>query len=114
MQVCDDAGPSPSLPGEDPGHPRHQDRRLTSMTERPRIPGSGGLRFASRSTPVVGVDRDVVVRQVTGPDRGGAAADADVDTDDDFAVFHVGRDGLLDVLVGTLAIAGDDVVTEPD
>src|SRR6202167_4819389 len=44
------------------------------------------------SAPVAAIDVDVAMRQVAGPHRGAAAAEADVDGDVDVAPGHVARD----------------------
>ena len=41
-------------------------------------------------------------------------ADADIGTDDDLAIPHVGRHRLFDVFGGALPVAGDDMRPEPD
>src|SRR6188474_3633693 len=72
------------------------------------------MRKLPTSAAIVRVDRDVVVGEVAGPDRGAGRADADIGADDDLAALHIGRNRILHVLGGTLAVAGDDVRAEPD
>src|SRR3989344_2933948 len=69
--------------------------RVTDLTNRV----GRAARPRSGSAAVVGVDADVVVREVAGPDGGGGLAAAQVHADGDFRLFH-------DALTVFLAVGG--------
>src|SRR6185312_16484907 len=60
------------------------------------------------STAIAAVDVDITVCQVARPDRGLAAADAEIDVDDDLAPFHVFRDRRFVVIPHRPAIPRDE------
>src|SRR4029079_8676216 len=66
------------------------------------------------SASVVGVDRDVGVRQVASPDRRRGVSNPSIDADQNVAILHVGRRGLFVILLGALAVARNAMRAEPD
>src|SRR5690606_6331670 len=67
-----------------------------------------------RSTPIIGVDRDIVVRQITGPDGGSPTSNADIYPDGDFRILHIVGADRLRILGSALAVAGNHVRPEPN
>src|SRR5690349_9028282 len=78
--------------------------RPSASTSATQTTGSVG----SGSAPVAAIDVDVAVRQVAGPDRGAALADAEVERDVDLAPGHVLRHGTLVVARHRAALLGDE------
>src|SRR3546814_17393802 len=64
------------------------------------------------AAPIVPVDLDVAFGEVTGPQGGAGAADADVDGDLQFLALHVGAHLGLAVGRGDQAVAGGPQVAE--
>src|SRR5690606_14718116 len=69
--------------------PKHEHRPPSSPGALRLQPRLADPLARSRSAPIVGVDVDVAVSQIAGPDPGLAAANADVDLDQDVAATHV-------------------------
>src|SRR5262245_54575389 len=63
---------------------------------------------------IVGVNGDIIVRQIAGPNRCRCGADANVGANDDLPIFHVVGHHRFDVLGRPLAIARDLVGTKAD
>src|SRR5689334_7344051 len=71
-------------------------------------------RSESSSTPVVGIDLDVAMGEVAGPDPRLAAADSDIDLDLDIAALDVLGDRRLVILRDALALSGDQHAADLD
>src|SRR5689334_1519160 len=71
-------------------------------------------RSDSSSTPVVGIDLDVAMGEIAGPDPRLAAADADIDLDLDIAALDVLGDRRLVVIGDALALGGDQHAADLD
>src|SRR5262245_31688127 len=65
-----------------------------------------GLKSVGSGT-IAAVDVDVAVRQIAGPDRGAAAADAEIDVDHDVGALDVAGHRRLVVVGHDLAAVGD-------
>src|SRR5713101_3698093 len=79
----------------------------TSATATTRTMGSG-------SAAVAAIDVDVAVRQVAGPDRRAALADAEIERDVDFAPGHVLRHRRLVIAGHRPALLGDPHAADGD
>ena len=66
------------------------------------------------SRAIIGVDVDVAVGQITGPDLGFACADAKIDADHQFLLLHVGAGRILGIARRAPAIFGHDDIAKPD
>src|SRR5690348_3352536 len=71
-------------------------------------------RSDSSSAPVVGIDLDIAVGEIAGPDPRLAAADPDIDLDADIAALDVLGNGRLVVAGDTLALGGDQHAADLD
>ena len=63
---------------------------------------------------VVGVDVDVLVGQVGGPENAGAVALVEIDGDGELRLLNVGVCGVLVELRGSAAVAADGKLAEGD
>src|SRR5262245_31363070 len=84
-------------------------RRRTSRSEL-----SDENRLSGRLAAVIAIDADITVRQVAGPDRGTAAADADIDLEYDLAATHVLGDRRFVIVRDDRAVPGNDDAADPD
>jgi TDG/mug DNA glycosylase family protein len=66
------------------------------------------------SAPIAAVDIDVAVRQIAGPDRGLATADAEIDRDHDVAPLHMFRYRRLVIIRHRAAVFGDADAADGD
>src|SRR5688572_10585947 len=71
-------------------------------------------RSVTSSGSVVGIDLDITMGEVAGPDPGAALAHADIDGDADILALHMGGNGRFVVIRTALALFGDRDAADPD